>query len=63
MKEWRVEGLMAGRRGTSRGEGWCGPPAVGTRHILLGDGAEPRLSGTPALSKQEDGRTDIWMGE
>lgn len=61
MKEQRVEGLTAGRRGTSHG--WGGPPAAGTTHILLGDGAEPYLTGTPALSKQEDGRTDVRMGE
>lgn len=52
MKERHVEGLTAGRRGTSHGVGG-----------LLGDGAEPRLTGTPALSKQEDGWTDVRMGE
>lgn len=66
MKERRVEGLTAGRRGTYRGttpHGWGSPPAAGTTHILLGGGTEPSLTGTPALSKQKDGWTDIRMSE
>lgn len=61
MKERRVEGLTAGRRGTSRGVGW---PACSSHHAHPPGGwAEPRLTGTPVLSKWKDGRTDIRMSE